>query len=126
MIPHSIRGLAAALLIAVPACTLRPGVNPTLEQEELTPPHPVSGGGPALVGATRERPVALEIVVAIDTLGKAELPTLQITGQGVDANRQIVADWLRTATFEPARLNGYRVRGWYHLLAEAKARDARE
>jgi hypothetical protein len=126
MRPHFTRGFTAALLVALCACSLRPGMHPAVEQEALTPPRPISGGGPSLVGATRDNPVALEIVVQIDTVGRAELSTLSMTGQGVEANRQIVTDWLRTATFEPARLNGYPVRGWYHVLAEAKARRARE
>jgi len=104
---------------------MNPGINPKLEQEALTPPRPISGGGPALVGATVQSPVALEIVVQIDTLGRADLSTLQLSGQGVEPNRQVVTNWLRTATFEPARLNGYPVRGWYHMLAEAKARGVR-
>jgi hypothetical protein len=125
MLARFARGLAAAALLAVPACSMNPGINPTVEQEALTPPRPLNSGGPALVGATRAVPVSLEIVVAVDTLGRAELPTLQITGQGVEQNRPIIADWLRGATFEPARLNGYPVRGWYHMLAEAKARGVR-
>ncbi len=126
MTPPVARGLLAAALLALSACSLHPGINPKVEPETLTPPRPITGGGPALIGATREAPVALEIVVQVDTLGKADLSTLQVTGQGVEPNRPIVADWLRGTIFEPARLNGYRVVGWYHLLAEAKARGARD
>jgi hypothetical protein len=120
------RGLFAAVLVAFSACHLHPGINPTVEQESLTPPRPLSGGGPALVGATRQTPVALEIIVQIDTLGKADISTLQITGDGVEANRPVIRDWLRRATFEPALLNGYPVRGWYRVLVEAKARGVRD
>jgi hypothetical protein len=118
---------AAALLVSV-ACAVRPGINPDIEREELTPPTPIGGmrGGPALVGATVQQPVNLDILVQIDTLGSADLSTLQVTGPGAEPNRQAVSDWLRTARFEPARLNGYPVRGWFRFRAEAKASAVRE
>jgi hypothetical protein len=112
--------MAAALPVLF-ACAVRPGINPKLEQEALTPPQPIGRGGPALVGATRQAPVSVEILVQIDTFGRADLSTLKITGQGVEPNRAVITDWLRTARFEPARLNGYLVRGWFNVLAEAKA-----
>ena len=111
----------AVLCLVLSACAVRPGINPRGEQDALTPPRPIGGGGPALVGATAQAPVALDILVQIDTLGRADLSTLQVTGQGADANRQVVTDWLQTARFEPARLNGYVVRGWFRLSADAKA-----
>jgi hypothetical protein len=40
-------------------------------------------------------------------------------------NRPVVTDWLRGARFEPARLNGYPVRGWFRVNAEAKASSVR-
>jgi hypothetical protein len=129
MMTRFVRGLltAAALLISA-ACAVRPGINPTVEREELTPPTPIGGlrGGPALVGATVQQPVALDILVQIDTLGGADLSTLQLTGTGADANRQVVSDWLRSQRFEPARLNGYPVRGWFRVSAEAKASTVRD
>ena len=112
-------------MLVLSACRVNPGINPRVEQEALTPPRPVGGGGPALVGATLQTPVAVEILVQIDTLGRADLSTLKLTGQGVEPNRGIIIDWLRTARFEPARLSGYLVRGWYNALAEAKAAGAR-
>ncbi|NUO38867.1 MAG: hypothetical protein HOQ17_00390 [Gemmatimonadaceae bacterium] len=123
-----VRGLLAALALLLSACAVRPGINPTVESDELTPPTPIGGmaGGPALVGATVQQPVNLDILVQIDTTGRADLSTLQITGPGADANRQPVADWLRTARFEPARLNGYPVRGWFRVAAEAKASSVRQ
>ena len=120
--------LAGAALLLSAACAVRPGINPKVEQDELTPPTPIGGmsGGPALVGATVQQPVNLDILVQIDTTGRADLSTLQITGPGADANRQAVTDWLRTARFEPARLNGYVVRGWFRFAAEAKAAGVRD
>ena len=118
-------GLLAAALLVLSACRVNPGINPRVEQEALTPPRPIGGGGPALVGATLQQPVSVEILVQIDTLGRADLSTLKLTGQGVEPNRGVITDWLRTARFEPARLNGYLVRGWYNALAEAKAVGAR-
>jgi hypothetical protein len=120
--------LTAAALLASAACAVRPGINPTVEREELTPPTPIGGmrGGPPLVGATVQQPVNLDIMVQVDTTGRADLSTLQITGAGADANRQAVSDWLRTARFEPARLNGYLVRGWFRFAAEAKASSVRQ
>ena len=118
-------GLLAASLLALSGCRVNPGINPKVEQEALTPPRPIGGGGPALVGATLRAPVSVEILVQIDTLGRADLSTLKLTGQGVEPNRTVITDWLRTARFEPARLNGYVVRGWYNALAEAKAAGAR-
>lgn len=118
------RGLLTAAALLVSACT-HAGINPTVEQEELTPPTPITSGGPALVGATPDRPVSLDILVAIDTLGHAELSTLQITGPGAEMNRKVVTDWLRSAEFDPARLNGYPVRGWFRVKADAKASSAR-
>ncbi|HET9011276.1 MAG TPA: hypothetical protein VFN38_05640 [Gemmatimonadaceae bacterium] len=120
------RGLLAATALLLSACAMNPGINPRVEQEALTPPQPIGGGGPALVGATPQQPVSLEILVRIDTLGRADLSTLSLTGQGVEANRQVVADWLRSARFEPAKLNGYVVSGWFHFVAEAKAARLRE
>jgi len=120
------RGVFAAASLLLSACSMNPGINPTVEQEALTPPQPIGGGGPALVGATPQQPVSLEIVVRIDTLGLADLSTLRLSGQGVEQNRQIVTDWLRTARFEPAKLNGYPVNGWFHFIAEAKAARLRE
>jgi hypothetical protein len=125
MLVRSARGLFAVALLALSACAIRPGINPKVEQDELTPPQPISGGGPALVGATPQAPVAVEILVQVDAFGVADLSTLQVTGQGVEANRQVITDWLRVARFEPARLNGYRVRGWFRVAAEAKAADRR-
>ena len=78
------------------------------------------------MGATAQAPVALDILVQVDTLGRADLSTLQVTGQGADANRQVVVDWLQTARFEPARLNGYVVRGWFRVSADAKASRGRD
>lgn len=118
---RSARGLFALAFLLVSACSVRPGINPTLEQEELTPPRPISGGGPALIGATPQAPVSVDILVQIDTVGRADLSTLQVTGQGADTNRPVITEWLRTARFEPARLNGYPVRGWFRVVAEAKA-----
>lgn len=122
---RSLRGLLAATMLVLSACRVNPGINPKVEQEALTPPRPIGGGGPALVGATPQAPVSVEILVQIDTLGRADLSTLKLTGQGVEPNRGVITDWLRTARFEPARLNGYLVRGWYNALAEAKAADVR-
>ena len=122
MIDRSARVVLAAALLALSACAVRPGMNPAVPQEALTPPYPIGRGtGPALVGATLQAPVAVEIVVQIDTLGLADLSTMRITGQGAEMNRQVIVDWLRTARFEPARLNGQRVRGWFQVAAEAKA-----
>src|SRR3954463_11227515 len=120
--------LTAAALLVSTACAVRPGINPAIEQEELTPPTPIGGmgNGPALVGATVQQPVNLDILVQVDTLGRADLSTLQVTGPGADANRQAVSDWLRNARFEPARLNGYPVRGWFRFRAEAKASAVRD
>lgn len=120
------RGLVAASALLLSACSMNPGINPTVEQEALTPPQPIGGGGPALVGATPQQPVSLEIIVRVDTLGRADLSTLRLSGQGVEQNRQIVIDWLRLARFEPAKLNGYPVNGWFHFVAEAKAARLRE
>ena len=126
MMSRFVRGLFTAALFVSAACA-HPGINPTVEREELTPPTPIGGlrGGPALVGATAQQPVAIDIVVQIDTLGRADLSTLQLTGTGTDANRQVVSDWLRNQRFEPARLNGYPVRGWFRVSAEAKASGVR-
>jgi hypothetical protein len=120
--------LTAAALLVSAACAIRPGINPTIEQEELTPPTPIGGmrGGPALAGATVQQPVNLDILVQIDTVGRADLSTLQVTGPGADSNRQAVANWLQSARFDPARLNGYPVRGWFRFRAEAKASGVRE
>jgi hypothetical protein len=120
--------LTAAAFLVSAACAVRPGINPSVEKDELTPPTPIGGmgGGPALVGATVQQPVNLDIMVQVDTMGRADLSTLQVTGTGADANRQAVADWLRTARFEPARLNGYLVRGWFRFAAEAKASSVRQ
>jgi hypothetical protein len=126
MIASSLRGLVAASALLLAACSMRPGIHPAVEQEELQPPVPISGGGPALVGATPQRPVAIEILVQVDTLGRANLSTLQLTGQGVEQNRPVITDWLRTARFQPARLNGYLVSGWFRVLAEAKAAGVRD
>jgi hypothetical protein len=126
MMTRSSLRLVVAALLGASACTVNPGINPRIEQEPLTPPTPIGGGGPALVGATPQQPVALDIQVQIDTLGRADLSTLQLSGQGVEANRQIVADWLQRTRFEPARLNGYLVSGWFRFKAEAKASGARE
>ena len=120
------RARFAVLCLVLSACAVRPGINPRVEQDALTPPRPIGGGGPALVGATAQAPVALDILVQVDTLGRADLSTLQVTGQGADANRQVVVDWLQTARFEPARLNGYVVRGWFRVSADAKASRGRD
>jgi hypothetical protein len=122
---RSARGLLAAALLALSACSVNPGINPKVEPEALTPPRPVGGGGPALVGATLQAPISVEVLVQIDTLGRADLSTLKLSGQGVEPNRGVITDWLRTARFEPARLNGYLVRGWYNALVEARAAGAR-
>jgi hypothetical protein len=120
------RGLMAASALLFSACSMNPGINPEVAPEELTPPQPIGGGGPALVGATPQQPVSLDIVVRVDTLGRADLSTLRLSGQGVEQNRQIVIDWLRLARFEPAKLDGYPVNGWFHFIAEAKAARVRE
>jgi hypothetical protein len=122
------RGLLTAAALLLSACHVNPGINPTVEREELTPPTPIGGlrGGPTLVGATAQQPVSLDILVQVDSLGQADLSTLQLTGTGADANRQIVSDWLRTQRFEPALLNGYPVRGWFRVTAEAKASTVRD
>ena len=126
MLARPLRGVVAASALVLSACSMRPGIHPAIEQEELQPPVPIAGGGPALVGATPQRPVKLEILVQIDTLGRADLSTLQLTGQGIELNRPVVTDWLRTARFQPARLNGYLVKGWFHFAAEAKAAGVRD
>lgn len=128
IISRPVRALLAAGALLLSACVAHPGINPSIEQDELTPPTPIGGmgNGPALVGATVQQPVKLDILVQVDTLGRADVSTLQITGPGADANRQIVADWLRTARFEPARLNGYLVRAWFRVAAEAKASSGPE
>jgi hypothetical protein len=120
------RGLVAASALLLSACSMNPGINPTVAPEALTPPRPISGDGPALVGATAQQPVSLDIVVRVDTLGRADLSTLRLSGQGVEQNRQIVIDWLRMARFEPAKLDGYPVSGWFHFVAEAKTARVRE
>jgi len=122
---NSARLAAVVALLALSGCSFQPGINPTLEQDELTPPRPIAAGGPSLIGATATNPVALDVLVQVDTLGRADLATLQVTGSGAEANRPIVADWLRTARFEPARVNGYLVKGWFRMLAEAKAARTR-
>ena len=123
---RSARACFALLCLVLCACAVRPGISPRMEQDALTPPRPIGGGGPALVGATDQAPVALDILVQVDTLGRADLSTLQISGQGAEANRQVVVDWLQTARFEPARLNGYVVRGWFRVSADAKTARGRD
>jgi hypothetical protein len=123
---RAVRGLLATAALLLSACSVRPGINPGVEREALTPPTPIGGGGPALIGATPQQPVSLEITVKVDTLGRADLSTLTVTGPGADQNRSVVADWLRSARFEPARLNGYLVSGWYQAKAEAKAAGVRD
>ena len=121
MVNRSARAVLATAVLLLSACSLRPGINPAVEQEALTPPRPIGGGGPALIGATPQAPVSVEIIVQIDTLGIADLSTLRLTGQGAEMNRPVILDWLRAARFEPARLNGYPVRGWFRVSAEARA-----
>ena len=126
MINRSARACVALLCFVLSACAVRPGISPRMEQDALTPPKPIGGGGPALVGATAQTPVELDILVQVDTLGRADLSTLQISGRGAEANRQIVVDWLQTARFEPARLNGYLVRGWFRVAADARTSRGRD
>lgn len=128
MTSHHVRRMLVAFvaaLVALSACAVRPGINPTVESVALTPPQRLSGDGPALVGATPEDPIALEVAVLIDVRGKADLSTLEITGAGVELNRRIVEDWLREAVFTPARRNGIPVPGWFRVELEAKAVGAR-
>lgn len=116
MLNHVGRTLAVLSLTLFTSCAR----NRVIEPDAMTPPHPRSESRPALVGATADTPVVVEVLVDIDRNGRADLSTLKVIGSGADANRALIADWLRTAVFEPARKNGAPIRGQFRMSAEAR------
>jgi hypothetical protein len=116
MMKLSGRTLAVLSLTLLSACAR----HKVLVPDAMTPPRPQSESRPALVGATADNPVAVEALVDIDANGRADLSTLKVTGPGADGNREIIANWLRDAVFEPARKNGVPVRGQFRMSAEAR------
>jgi hypothetical protein len=88
--------------------------------ETFSPPRPLADTRPALVGATVESPVAVDVTVDVDQTGHADIATLQLGGAGADANRAKIIDWLRSSTFEPARRNGAPVRAPFKMVVESK------
>jgi hypothetical protein len=88
--------------------------------ETFSPPRPLSDTRPALVGATVESPVAVDVTVDVDPAGHADLATLQLGGVWATANRASIVEWLRASGFEPARRNGVPVRAPFKMVVEGK------
>jgi hypothetical protein len=62
----------------------------------------------------------LRIAVEIDSLGKANLGTLQVTGLGAADNRDVIERWISVARFQPARQAGRDVPGVFKTRVQLR------
>ena len=65
-------------------------------------------------------PMTLLIEVEVDEQGRADVNTLELSGQGTTENRSAIEHWLGTVTFRPAQQNGVPVRGVYKMKVEGR------
>jgi hypothetical protein len=122
---RGIRSAWLAVLLVLVAGALGCGSRAP-SPETFSPPRPLADTRPALVGATVESPVAVDVTVDVDQTGHADIATLQLGGAGAAANRARIVDWLRSSTFEPARRNGVPVRAPFKMVVESKVSVQRD
>jgi hypothetical protein len=115
------------LLCALALAAVAPAVHsaafaqaaPAPTPDVITPPKPLGNAPLVLVAAFPDTIYAAYISVDVDATGKADLSTLQITGSAAELNRTIIRNWLRAATFQPAKKNGVPFRSRFNMTAEA-------
>src|SRR5688572_165287 len=85
------------------------------DNDKLTSPKLISSPRPELrfSRGSQARPVDIRVEVQIDAAGRPNIETLRVTGSGAADNRDLIAAWLQSSQFEPARRDGRSVPGTF-------------
>src|SRR5688572_26678996 len=85
------------------------------DDDRLTSPKLLSSPRPELriARGAQGRPVDIRVEVQIDATGRPNIETLRVTGSGAADNRDLIAAWLQSSQFEPARRDGRSVPGTF-------------
>ena len=62
----------------------------------------------------------VDIRVMVDPNGRADISTLQMTGNALSDNRNAITEWLARSMFEPATTDGLPVRGEFRMTLKTK------
>jgi len=63
----------------------------------------------------------IRITVHVDSMGRPNMETLDMSGQGASDNRDIVAEWVRSSRFRPAQRAGQPVEGVFQTRIQARS-----
>jgi hypothetical protein len=122
------RTLTLGALVLFAACATA-GQAPSTDETRATDPQLKSlERMPIQPAGTQNRAVNGDVVVEamIGTDGRAEMPTMRISGSAATAvNRDDIADWLQRATFTPAMRAGQAVRGPFRMRVELRTTTKR-
>ncbi|MDQ6719163.1 MAG: hypothetical protein M3Z17_12560 [Gemmatimonadota bacterium] len=112
------RSLVAAALLSVGCATAGPK-TPTVKPPEFAD----SAQMPTLdmPKSLRElSTIRIDVQMWVDENGKPEIDTFRAIGPGSDANQLALKQWLGTARYRPATLDGHPVRGLFKMLLEGR------
>jgi len=114
---RKLRGLWAAALLSVGCATAGPKA-PTVK-----PPEIDATQQPTLDMPTSARELSglrIEAQIWVDETGKPEVDTFRATGPGSDRNQLALKQWLGSARYKPATLDGHPVRGLFKTIIQGR------
>lgn len=109
------RLLCTLSLVGAAVCVLPSAAS---AQDVITAPMPTGNTRLVLAPAYADTIYAVYIAVDVDTSGKADLSTLQLTGSAAELNGDAIRSWLRATRFRPAKKNGVPIRARFRMTAE--------
>jgi hypothetical protein len=110
--------LASAVALVAPVANAQANSQASALPDRVTPPIPLGNTHPVLVAAYADTIYAVTIAVDVNPNGKADLTTLSLRGSAAELNRKAITDWLRSATFRPAKRNGVAERAPFRMTME--------
>ena len=112
------RGFLAAALLSVGCASAGPKA-PTIKPPEFAD----ETQHPTLDMPTSAREVSgmrIEAQIWVDDKGKPEADTFRATGPGSDRNQLALKQWLGSARYKPATLDGHPVRGLFKTILQGR------
>lgn len=115
---RKLHGLLAMALLSVGCATAGPK-TPTVKPPEFAD----ATQRPTLDMPTSPREVSgmrIEAQIWVDETGKPEVDTFRATGPGSDRNQLALKQWLGSARYKPATLDGHPVRGLFKTILQGR------
>ncbi len=127
---ETVRGRRPVLLAAICAtvaiaCAPNSQPETSAVSDQTEPPRLLTRGSAPEIAVPESnvggRPtVRIGIQVLVDSLGRADVRTLKLTGIVGTQDRIALERWLQTVTFRPAMRNGQPVSGLYRMTLAAR------